>query len=747
MDSRDLQYVSKRIDRNVEIQDGKTATVSILHADGKKYAFKKYLSTVIKNIPAMETHICSMFDGIASKKYESMMLYGAFPRYLVKDGGRFCGFIMDAIPEDCYSLDKEERSLGAFWGIKKEINNYSCQSIGKFVKRLAKVILSMHEDGFILGDVLSENNIFIRIHNEELFPYIVDTDSIRKNKKNPSEIYNSAGYEPPEGSSSISTKSTDIYKFCLIVLRLFSCPPKAYERASLLYGDPEAVNSLNRIQTTLGKEFKNFVFCGLTDEPNNRPTIQEAFLAFSAKEDKKSAFAGLTSHSSTKDKYTSFAQRPKLAIVEDYGNIRDVEILIDSIGIVTWSSESGKRISAARSAYKKLSSEQKRHVANYEKLSQAEKRYAKLTGFIVDLKLYKNAFLVLGIMIFAALGGFIISLGVFSDKSSNERYLKKAIKEINAGMTQGIYEQVIFGYKAIYCLNNDGTISVYAVNQEKDKAMEETYSTWANVNSITVLLSSDNTKETLFGITDDGKVLTPVGELYEEIDVNDWTDVVQLDTSLGWLMAVTADGTVLSSREISKWDGNKFTGDISQIACVSVNDDKYYMGLTKDGRIISLLHKRYYTLFYDGEWTAFPYQNLRNVTSIVICPRSMELFALNKFGDVYYCGALGSNSKKNILEGSTGSWENVTAISAGEAHIVALLSDGTVLSHGNDKYNQCNVNEWKNIVRVEAFGYTTVGYSSDGIVYYCGYNCLEAALERLQNKEETTSSTVTTQTS
>jgi len=57
------------------------------------------------------------------------------------------------------------------------------------------------------------------------------------------------------------------------------------------------------------------------------------------------------------------------------------EKLIDQIGVVT--KNSGDAIQAAREAYNELSEEQKLQVANYQKLIDAEKKYAELTGTLV----------------------------------------------------------------------------------------------------------------------------------------------------------------------------------------------------------------------------------------------------------------------------------------------------------------------------------------------------------------------------
>lgn len=42
-------------------------------------------------------------------------------------------------------------------------------------------------------------------------------------------------------------------------------------------------------------------------------------------------------------------------------------------------------------------------------------------------------------------------------------------------------------------------------------------------------------------------------------------------------------------------------------------------------------------------------------------------------------------------------WDDIVAISAGRYNTIGLKSDGTVVATGNNKFNQCNVSEWKDI--------------------------------------------------
>jgi alpha-tubulin suppressor-like RCC1 family protein len=73
-------------------------------------------------------------------------------------------------------------------------------------------------------------------------------------------------------------------------------------------------------------------------------------------------------------------------------------------------------------------------------------------------------------------------------------------------------------------------------------------------------------------------------------------------------------------------------------------------------------------------------------------------------------------------------------IAAGRRHTVGLKSDGTVTAVGDNKYGQCNVSGWLDIVGVAAGNVHmatntgkahTIGLKSDGTVAAVGWNKLD----------------------
>ena len=146
---------------------GVTASVSFVTIDGRKYAFKHYNPNAdIRMDPsAMEKHVSGLLDDLGIEKYNELTVLGAFPKYLVQDNRVFCGFLMDVIPADCYTADKEQRTLGCFLGMSGELEATPYQKLGEFVKYLGTLIFDLHSCGYSLGDVLNDQNIIVRKTN------------------------------------------------------------------------------------------------------------------------------------------------------------------------------------------------------------------------------------------------------------------------------------------------------------------------------------------------------------------------------------------------------------------------------------------------------------------------------------------------------------------------------------------------------------------------------------------------------
>ena len=287
-------YVSEQIEKTktsirnegLYSQSGLTSVVSFYNEGKEKLAFKEYKSEFRAG---MCNHIEKLF-GEVSKSLEynsSLYVRGAFPRYLVFDENTFRGFVMLRLWNQCYKTNeydsmKSERNLSAFW-MEIEGNRYNVESLKTFASSLINSIFTFHNYGYILGDAISDRNVFVGKENDILFPFFIDVDSFRKEgTEHPNKTYNSDNYIPPEGKDKISTKQSDIYKICLIILRVFATrKSQPGKLRSIVYdsSDSTVKNSLNKIEKAYGAEFRKLVEKGLSTDPNDRPQISEFHIA------------------------------------------------------------------------------------------------------------------------------------------------------------------------------------------------------------------------------------------------------------------------------------------------------------------------------------------------------------------------------------------------------------------------------------------------------------------------------------
>ena len=101
---------------------------------------------------------------------------------------------------------------------------------------------------------------------------------------------------------------------------------------------------------------------------------------------------------------------------------------------------------------------------------------------------------------------------------------------------------------------------------------------------------------------------------------------------------------------------------------------------------------------------------------VAIAAGNNHLVALKSDGTV--C-AIGENS---FGQCDVSSWRNIVAISAGMNHTVGICKDGTAVATGKNNDGECNVSNWSNLVSVEAGCCHTVGVKSDGTVIATGSN-------------------------
>lgn len=139
----------------------------------------------------------------------------------------------------------------------------------------------------------------------------------------------------------------------------------------------------------------------------------------------------------------------------------------------------------------------------------------------------------------------------------------------------------------------------------------------------------------------------------------------------------------------------------------------YTMVLTNAGRVLVAGKLKLVTQAIIVEW--------RDITAV--SSGDDHFVALRANGTVVAAGRndMGQCSTENYKFDENG-WRDVIAISAGCDHTIALKSNSRVISTGDNDHGQCNVEGWRDIVAVSAGSVHTVGLKADGTVVAVGQN-------------------------
>ncbi len=123
--------------------------------------------------------------------------------------------------------------------------------------------------------------------------------------------------------------------------------------------------------------------------------------------------------------------------------------------------------------------------------------------------------------------------------------------------------------------------------------------------------------------------------------------------------------------------------------------------------------------FIDGTTNVYEaYKTNDEHVSYVADASVVKVVAGNGFGAV-----LTSDGKVTILGnlgGSNPSWSRIIDIAAGDNHLLALNDKGKVFAIGDNTYNQCDVDSFKNIVKIFASKTGSIVEDEDGKLSFCG---------------------------
>ena len=240
--------------------------------------------------------------------------FTVWPQRLVYDynSEKVCGFTMQLIPDLFFSKieiagedEVKESNLdfvlhGAEFRSKHGLPPVSAKGRAKFIYDFIQIVSVLHSHDYVLGD-LSPKNILLAIdkHNQGKNRILfIDTDSYRKKGSiHPLKQLHTPDWIPPECQKAsnelskltpnanpnsiarlevdmfIQNQCTDVYKMCLAITRLYH----EGEHASII---TESATADIKIRKDIGEEFADYVLRGLSEKPDERPTVSTMLTCF-----------------------------------------------------------------------------------------------------------------------------------------------------------------------------------------------------------------------------------------------------------------------------------------------------------------------------------------------------------------------------------------------------------------------------------------------------------------------------------
>lgn len=217
-------------------------------------------------------------------------------------------------------------------------------------------------------------------------------------------------------------------------------------------------------------------------------------------------------------------------------------------------------------------------------------------------------------------------------------------------------------------------------------------------------------------IMKDGSVVAVGGNNEGQCEVGEWKNIVSIDAYGCFSVGLTATGEV---KLAGIYDGK----DVDISTWTSVVDvavgERFVVGLKEDGTVIADGHNGNQQLAV-SEW--------KDVISIDAGWSFTVALTADK--QLLYAGT--DNGQREAFLKDKDEWIDVVNIAAsgggsghkarGNGHTVGLKEDGTVIAIGDNSYGQCDVSDWRDIVKIVAGDWYTVGLKEDGTIVITGEN-------------------------
>ena len=318
-----------------------------------------------------------------------------------------------------------------------------------------------------------------------------------------------------------------------------------------------------------------------------------------------------------------------------------------------------------------------------DKIASCEKKIQN-NKYNDAISLYRNGRYEDAIQAFSKLGNYLDSNAYI--KMCNDAIIENKYLTANTYFNKGDFVQAIKTYQEL--------------GDYKDST-EKLLLTWQYVVNRKTFATGYFIGKDLVAIKEDGTI-------YHTSDYP-WTNIIEVSMGFKLMVGLKDDGTVIAvgDNDYGQCNVNSWKN------IVSIDAGNYHVvGLKSDGTVVA-------TGGFMGNGSATRVSSWKNI--IAVEAGYDFTLGLKDDGTVLFTGHDPNNIGKQVAQ-----WTDIIAISAGLNHAVGLKKDGTVVAAGSRSSGQCNVENWSNIVYVEAGcnGYT-FGITSSGKVLLTGKNSNE----------------------
>ncbi len=268
------------------------------------------------------------------------------------------------------------------------------------------------------------------------------------------------------------------------------------------------------------------------------------------------------------------------------------------------------------------------------------------------------------------------------------------------------------------------TGSGHVIMRGGSRFLRHTVRHWQDVAGI----FTDYEGRTVYGITAAGNLLS-TAPLPHRADK--WKNLVSVAAASHHIWAVTASGQLLSTHPAARFmDSGR-----AYVACAACED--HAVALTRDGEVVATGKNDYGQcktaaippLF--GDFEEFASLRRSREEHLVADERIYQIRLVEatrnrgRIATSPYITACLTADGRLIASATPGTQRACTrtrAAACGNAHILALHTDGHVTADGNNTDGCCNTAGWHRIKAVAAGKYHSIGLGEDGFVYFAGRN-------------------------